>query len=109
MRSHDGRIVILLDRKIRPLPIGAMGGANVRWCAGVLQGRFDMMVEKLRVAAVQMSSQDDVATNLARAADLVARARDLGADLVLLPENFAYFGPEDGKRAIAEPVGTEPR
>jgi predicted amidohydrolase len=63
------------------------------------------MVEKLRVAAVQMSSQDDVGANLARAADLVARAADAGADLVLLPENFAYLGPEEGKRAVAEPVG----
>ena len=66
------------------------------------------MPEKLRVAAVQMSSQEDVPKNLARAAQLVARARDGGADVVLLPENFAYLGPEDGKRAIAEPVGGEP-
>ena len=63
------------------------------------------MAEKLRVAAVQMSSQDDVAANLERAAQLIARAADGGADLVLLPENFAYLGPEDGKRAMAEPVG----
>jgi deaminated glutathione amidase len=67
------------------------------------------MAEKLRVAAVQMSSQDDAAHNLGRASELVARARDGGADLVLLPENFAYLGPEEGKRAIAEPVGDEPR
>jgi predicted amidohydrolase len=62
------------------------------------------MAEKLRVAAVQMSSQDDLRANLARAADLVARAADAGAELVLLPENFAYFGPEEGKRALAETV-----
>jgi deaminated glutathione amidase len=67
------------------------------------------MVEKLRVAAVQLSSQDDVAKNLARAAELVVRAGEGGANLVLLPENFAYLGPEEGKRAIAEPVGGEPR
>ena len=63
------------------------------------------MAEKLRVAAVQMSSQDDVGANLARAAQLVARAADAGAELVLLPENFAYLGPEDGKRMLAEAVG----
>jgi predicted amidohydrolase len=67
------------------------------------------MAEKLRVAAVQMSSQDDVGNNLARAVELVARARDGGAELVLLPENFAYFGAEEGKRAVAEPLGVEPR
>jgi predicted amidohydrolase len=66
-------------------------------------------MEKLRVAAVQLSSQDDVPKNLARAAELVARAGEGGADLVLLPENFAYLGPEEGKRTIAEPVGGEPR
>jgi predicted amidohydrolase len=66
------------------------------------------MAEKLRVAAVQMSSQDDVAKNLARAAELTLRARANGADLVLLPENFAYLGPEEGKRAIAEPVDAAP-
>ncbi len=62
------------------------------------------MAERLRVAAVQMSSQDDVKANLGRAAELVARAADAGAELVLLPENFAHFGPEDGKRALAENI-----
>jgi predicted amidohydrolase len=68
-----------------------------------------MMAEKLRVAAVQMSSQDDVGANLARAVELVARAAAAGAELVLLPENFAYFGPEEGKRAVAEDVGDSPQ
>jgi deaminated glutathione amidase len=66
---------------------------------------FPRMTEKLRVAAVQMSSQDDAGVNLARAAELVARAAGMGAELVLLPENFAYFGSEEGKRAVAETVG----
>jgi predicted amidohydrolase len=63
------------------------------------------MADKLRVAAVQMSSQDDITANLARAAELIARAADGGAELVLLPENFAYLGPEEGKRAVAESLG----
>lgn len=67
------------------------------------------MSEKLRVAAIQMSSQDDVVANLARAAELVTRAAGEGAALVLLPENFAYLGPEEGKRAVAEPVGDAPQ
>ncbi|HEX9294390.1 MAG TPA: carbon-nitrogen hydrolase family protein [Polyangiaceae bacterium] len=59
--------------------------------------------DKLRVAAVQMSSQDDVPRNLDRATELIARAAAEGAELVVLPENFAYMGStEEGKRAVAE-------
>lgn len=68
-----------------------------------------IMAEKLRVAAVQMSSQDALRANLDRAADLVTRASDGGAELVLLPENFAYLGPEEGKRSIAEPIEQDAR
>jgi predicted amidohydrolase len=60
------------------------------------------MVDALRVAVVQMSSQDDVAKNLARAAELATRASAEGAKLIVLPENFAYMGSEEGKRAVAE-------
>ncbi len=60
------------------------------------------MVDALRIAVVQMSSQDDVAKNLARAAELGKRAVAEGARLIVLPENFAYFGPEDRKRRGAE-------
>jgi predicted amidohydrolase len=63
----------------------------------------------LRIAAIQMSSQDDLAANLARASELVARGAERGAKVALLPENFAYLGAEDGKRAIAEPVGDAPQ
>jgi predicted amidohydrolase len=58
----------------------------------------------LVIAAAQMSSQDDVQRNLARAAELIAEAASRGARLVVLPENFAYFGTEDGKRQLAEPL-----
>jgi predicted amidohydrolase len=62
----------------------------------------------MRVAAVQMSSQADVKKNLERAAELVARAADLGAELVGLPENFAFMGESDEqKRAIAEELPGE--
>jgi len=60
------------------------------------------MVDTLRVGIVQMSSQDDVAKNLARAVELVARAAGEGAKVVVLPENFAFMGTEEGKRGIAE-------
>lgn len=59
----------------------------------------------LRVAAVQLSSQASLDENLARCRVLVERAAQRGARLVVLPENFAYFGPESGKRAVAEALG----
>jgi deaminated glutathione amidase len=45
----------------------------------------------MRVAAVQMSSGEDVAANLRSAAALIARAAGEGAALVLLPENFGLM------------------
>jgi deaminated glutathione amidase len=59
----------------------------------------------LRAAAVQLASQANVAENLATCRRLVLEARASGAELVLLPENFAYQGPEAGKRSIAERLG----
>jgi predicted amidohydrolase len=56
----------------------------------------------MRVAAIQHNSQSDVSKNLARVSELVGRAAAQGATLALLPENFAYFGDEDGKRLVAE-------
>jgi deaminated glutathione amidase len=61
-----------------------------------------MEPETLRVAAVQLQSQDDVAQNLAECARLVAFAAKEGAKLVVLPENFAYFGADETKRTLAE-------
>lgn len=46
----------------------------------------------MNVAAIQMISGSDVATNLERAAGLIAEAAARGATLVLLPECFAAFG-----------------
>lgn len=63
----------------------------------------------LRVAAVQMSAQDDVAENLAECARLTRQAARVGATLVVLPENFAYFGPDARRREIAEPLGDTSR
>ncbi|HVT09493.1 MAG TPA: carbon-nitrogen hydrolase family protein [Polyangia bacterium] len=59
----------------------------------------------LVVAAVQMSSTDDVANNLRRAGELVRQAAGAGATLIGLPENFAYLGNDNDHRlALAEAV-----
>ncbi|MEB2311071.1 MAG: carbon-nitrogen hydrolase family protein [Sorangiineae bacterium] len=61
----------------------------------------------IRVAAAQMNCQDDVAANLGVASELVSEAARRGARLVLLPENFAFLGPEPERRALAERLGDE--
>ena len=55
------------------------------------------------VAAIQMNSSHVVADNLSAAAQLLREAKDAGADLACLPENFAFMGIRDAdKRAVAE-------
>ncbi len=57
----------------------------------------------LVVAAVQMTSTDEVDANLQRAHELVREAAAAGALLIGLPENFAYLGNDtDHRLAIAE-------
>jgi deaminated glutathione amidase len=48
----------------------------------------------VRVAVVQMTSTDDVGANLAAVRKFVAEAADSGAELVALPENFAFLRRE---------------
>ena len=48
----------------------------------------------MRVGVVQMNSQDDLAANLRRATALVAEAAKAGAEVISLPENFAFFGDD---------------
>jgi predicted amidohydrolase len=66
-----------------------------------------MLADSLRVAAVQVSSQENVEDNLRECRKHIAVAAAGGARLVLLPENFAYMGPEEGKRAFAERLGDD--
>jgi deaminated glutathione amidase len=61
-----------------------------------------------RIAAVQMCSTEDVSANLAKAGDLVKAAAGAGANLIGLPENFAYLGSDrDHKLSIAESLGPD--
>jgi predicted amidohydrolase len=61
------------------------------------------------IAAIQMVSGPGVAENLAAAADLLARAAARGAQLAVLPENFALMGQrESDKLAVRETEGQGP-
>ena len=57
------------------------------------------------VAAVQLSSQADVAQNLAVCERLVGEAARRGARIVVLPENFAFMGDEAARLGAAERLG----
>ncbi|HZS82652.1 MAG TPA: carbon-nitrogen hydrolase family protein [Stellaceae bacterium] len=52
------------------------------------------MNRKFTVGCVQMTSGRDFAPNVAAAGDLVRRARDKGAELILTPEITAMFEPK---------------
>ena len=59
-------------------------------------------------AVVQMTSTDDVAANLERASQGIRRAVARGAELVALPENFAFMREEGGgPNPAAQPIDGE--
>src|SRR5436190_12366919 len=64
----------------------------------------------LWVAAAQLSATENVAENVTRCREIVKAAARSGAQLVGLPENFAYLGSDrDHKLAIAEEVSPDAR
>lgn len=56
------------------------------------------------VALAQLCATTDVAANVATAEALVREGAAAGADIVLLPEAYAYIGPDAGKRQMLEPL-----
>ncbi len=61
------------------------------------------------VAAIQMNSSHVVADNLAAAGKLLREARDRGAEIACLPENFSFIGLKDAdKLQVAEADGEGP-
>ena len=57
----------------------------------------------LRIAAVQMNSENDVSQNLRTVETRVREAAAKGAKVVVLPENFAFMGGSDEeRRTVAE-------
>jgi nitrilase len=62
-----------------------------------------------KVAAIQMNSSHLVPENLAAAGKLLREAKELGADIACLPENFSFIGLKDrDKLAVAEVDGEGP-
>jgi deaminated glutathione amidase len=55
-------------------------------------------------AAIQMTSVPDVQKNLAQAEEFIDLAARQGAELVGLPENFAFMGEENDKLAQAQNI-----
>jgi len=59
-----------------------------------------------KVAAIQMTSGHIVADNLAVAGELLREAKEAGAEIACLPENFSFIGLRDSdKLQVAEPDG----
>ncbi len=62
-----------------------------------------------KVAAIQMTSSHVVADNLASAGALLREAKDAGALIACLPENFSFIGLKDAdKLQVAEIDGSGP-
>ena len=62
-----------------------------------------------KVAAIQMTSSHVVAENLASAEAFLREAKDAGALIACLPENFSFIGLKDAdKLQVAEPDGNGP-
>src|ERR1700678_703146 len=60
-----------------------------------------------KVAAIQMTSSHVVADNLAAAGELLREAKEAGALIACLPENFSFIGLKDAdKLQVAEADGT---
>jgi deaminated glutathione amidase len=62
-----------------------------------------------RIAALQMTSGPDVSANLATARRLLGAAREAGACVAVLPENFAFMGRSEAeRREVVEAPGSGP-
>ena len=59
-------------------------------------------------AAIQLCATPDVAANLTTLSRLARDAADAGAEVIMVPEAFAFLGPEREKQQIVEPLPTAP-
>ncbi len=61
-----------------------------------------------QIAAIQMTSSDQLEQNLKTAAQLLGVAQSAGSKVAVLPENFAWMGADDATDAYAENFGSGP-
>lgn len=61
-----------------------------------------MHTKKTRSAVIQMTSTPDVNSNLEKASSLINQAVQDGAQLIVLPECFAYLGPDEQRAPHVE-------
>ena len=66
-----------------------------------------MTESRIRLAAVQMCSTSDLAENLHIATERIREAADGGADVVALPENFAFMGSDEQRAHVAQDLNGE--
>lgn len=57
-----------------------------------------------KAAALQINATPDIDCNLAQSAEWIGQAADAGADLIVLPENFSFLGPESEKLERADEI-----
>ncbi|XP_055811358.1 deaminated glutathione amidase, chloroplastic/cytosolic [Solanum dulcamara] len=68
-------------------------------------GKSISMANSVRIAAVQMTSVNNLAVNFATCSRLVKEAASAGAKLLCFPENFSFVGDLQGESLkIAEPL-----
>ena len=60
--------------------------------------------DRIRVAAVQLSSGSDLGKNVEPTIELIRRAASQGAAYIQLPEYFNYLGPVEGYPEVAESI-----
>ena len=61
-------------------------------------------MSKITAAAIQLNSQPDLDHNLEQVSYAIEKAAEQNAELVALPENFAFLGDEEEKQNQAEKI-----
>ncbi|AES63039.2 carbon-nitrogen family hydrolase [Medicago truncatula] len=78
---------------------------RLRASLSVTTGESTMATNSVRVAAAQMTSITDLASNFSTCSRLVKEAASAGAKLLCFPEAFSFVGAKDGDSvSIAQPL-----
>ena len=95
----------MINTGVSPADHGTDSGSPETWEERANVARKAGRRGSFVAAAVQMTSTADVERNVSRAVALVDAAARAGADLVALPENFAYLREEGASVAFRETLG----